>query len=94
MKLTNQEQKVYDYIKEHPGCTSHDITRDTFIQKPCSNIVRMERKGVVVDRIGEKKYPGTKAFKMYSIGVPLTKRVSVVEIIDGVAHETFKEVEI
>lgn len=56
MKLSRQEQKVYDYILAHPGCTTHDITVNTFIQKPCARIVGLERKGVEVKRVGEVRY--------------------------------------
>jgi hypothetical protein len=87
-KLTSQEQKVYAYILAHPGCTSHDITRDTFIQKPCARIVGLESKGVVVSRIGQRKYEGSRAFECYAIGKPLTRFVSQVEVRDGVAIET------
>jgi len=92
--MTPQESKVYYYIKANPGCTTHDITRDTFIQKPCARIVGLEGKGVVVTRRGTVKYEGTKAFARLYIDCPLTKKEQVIEIRDGVAHRSYKTVEI
>jgi hypothetical protein len=65
--LTPQERKVYDYLLEHPGATTHSITVDTFIQKPCARIVGLKRKGINVISIGQKKYSGAKPFEMYAI---------------------------
>jgi len=89
MKLTDQQQKVYDYIKANPGCTTHDITRDTFIQKPCARISDLREKGVMVEIIGEVKYPGTKAFKKYSVTegpnkAPEPSKQMEIKIINGV----------
>lgn len=92
MKLTPQERKVYEYIRDHRGCTTHDITRDTFIQKPCARIADLRAKGVRIESIGQKKYEGSRAFEMYAIGSPLTKRVQRVAIVDGVAVVTYDEV--
>lgn len=94
MKLNPQEEKVYRYILANPGCTTHDITRDTFVQKPCARIVGLESKGVVVERRGEIKYPGTRPFSRLYIGKPLTKRVQRVQVVDGVAHLSYEEVPI
>ena len=81
MKLSPQEKKVYEYIKAHLGCTTHDITRDTFVQKPCARIVGLEQKGVVVERRGQIKYPCTRPFeKLYigkSTGIPRQPNVRV-----------------
>ena len=86
MKLTRQEQKVYDYILAHRGCTTHDIQRDLFIECPSARITGLRTKGVDVQSIGQKKYPHSRPFEMYAIGRPLTKMVSQVEIVDGVAR--------
>ena len=86
MKLTRQEQKVYDYILAHRGCTTHDIQRDLFIGCPSARITGLRTKGVDVQSIGQKKYPHSRPFEMYAIGRPLTKMVSQVEIVDGVAR--------
>lgn len=94
MKLNPQEEKVYRYILENPGCTTHDITRDTFIQKPCARIVGLESKGVVVERRGEVKYPGTRPFSRLYIGKPLTKKVLRMEIIGNVAVPRWEEVDV
>jgi hypothetical protein len=93
-KLTPQEKKVYAYILAHRGCTSHDITRDTFIQKPCARIADLRAKGVDVRSIGQKKYPGTRAFECYAIGEPLKRTVSKFEVVDGVAVERRVQVSI
>jgi len=87
MTLTPQELKVYRYILAHPGATSHDITRDTFVQKPCARISDLRAKGVDIKSIGQKKYPGTRAFERYAIGEPMMHTVSRVEVVDGVAIE-------
>ena len=92
MKITKQEQKVYDFILANRGCTSHDITSDTFIQKPCARIADLRKKGVSIVSIGQKKYPGTKAFEMYAIGEPIKKQVSSVVIENGVAKEIIESV--
>ena len=91
MKLTRQEQKVYDYILAHRGCTTHDIQRDLFIECPSARITGLRTKGVDVQSIGQKKYPHSRPFEMYAIGRPLTKMVSQVEIVDGVARERWVE---
>lgn len=85
MKLTPQERKVYNYIKANPGCTTHDITRDTFVQKPCARISDLKTKGVEIENVGQVKYPGTRAFEKYAIHSPVTKEVERYEIVDGVA---------
>lgn len=76
MKLSTQEQKVYDYIRKNRGATSHDITRDTFVQKPCARLADMRAKGVKITSIGQKKYPGSRAFEMYAIDEAPTRMVS------------------
>jgi len=63
MKLSKQEKKVYDYILANPGCTSHDITIHTFVQKPCARVVGLENKGIVIERRGEIKYGDSRPFK-------------------------------
>jgi hypothetical protein len=87
MPMTKQQEKVYRYIMNNRGCTTHDIVRDTFIQKPCARISELRALGVKVVSIGHKKYPGSKAFEMYAIEEPLMKVKSVFEIRDGVAFE-------
>ena len=73
--LTRQQQKVYDYIASHKGCTTHDITRDTFIQVPSARITEMRAAGVPIISIGTKRYGNeTKAFECYAIeGAPEPK---------------------
>ena len=92
LHISNQERKVYEYIRDHNGCTTHDITRDTFIQKPCARIVGLQSKGVAIEVVGEVKYEGTRPFKKYALQTQLTKKVSRVEIVDGVAYEKWETV--
>ena len=95
VKLTPQELKVYDYIKDHPGCTTHDITRDTFIQKPCARIADLRRKGVGIESVGQEKYPGTRAFEKYAITKQLTKRVQRTKLTpEGTMRVWYEEVPI
>lgn len=74
MNFSPQERKVYDYILAHPGCTTHDITKDIFVQKPCARIVGLESKGIKVVRRGQEKYPGTRPFEKLYIDSPLIKK--------------------
>lgn len=90
--MTKQQEKVYRYILTHPGCTTHDIMRDTFIQCPSGRLSEIRAMGVKIVSVGQKKYPGSKAFEMYAIESPLMKKVSRVEIVDGRAIEQMVEV--
>jgi Helix-turn-helix domain len=68
MKLTKQEQKVCDYIREHRGCTTRDIQRDLLIECPSARITGLRKKGVLVTTVGQKKkYPGARPFEMYAV---------------------------
>lgn len=66
-KLTKQEKKVYDYILNHRGCTTHDIQRDSFIECPSARITAMRQKGIKIVSIGKKRYPDSRPFEMYAI---------------------------
>lgn len=85
--MTKQQQKVYDFIKKHPGATTKDIMLQTGIQCPSGRISELRAAGVDIQEVGTVKYPGSKAFVKYKIGKPLTKTISRVEIVDGVAVE-------
>ena len=76
LKLSKQEQKVYDFIRDNPGCTTHDITIHTFVQKPCARVVGLESKGIVIERRGEVKYGDSRPFKKLYLAKPLTKQKS------------------
>lgn len=91
MNLTPQEEKVC-YILAHPGCTSHNITRDTFIQKPCARIVGLESKDVVVKRVGQTKYPGSRPFKCFAIEGQFTKQVTRVVERGGKLYKVLETV--
>jgi hypothetical protein len=67
MKLTKQEQKVYNFIRDHRGATTKDIERELGITCPSARITYLRDKGVNIKSIGQKKYPGTRAFEMYAI---------------------------
>ena len=70
--MTKQQLKVYKYILDHPGCTTRDIVRDTFVSCPSGRIT--ELRGIVeIKEVGTVKYPGTKAFVKYAIDTPLKK---------------------
>lgn len=90
--MTKQQRKVYEYIRDHEGCTTKDIMRDTGIQCPSGRISEMRADGIDIVSVGKVKYEGSKAFEKYAIGKPLTKKVSTVQIVDGVAKEIISEV--
>ena len=66
-KLNSQENKVYRYIEDNYGCTTHDIQADLFIQCPSARITKIRQKGYPLVGVGLKKYPNTKPFVMYAI---------------------------
>jgi hypothetical protein len=66
-KLTKQEQKVFNYIRDHRGCTTRDLQRDLLIECPSARITGLRNKGIVVTTIGQKKYPGARPFEMYAV---------------------------
>lgn len=90
--MTKQQNKVYRYILSNRGCTTKDIMRDTGIQCPSGRISELRELGVRIESIGQKKYEGSRAFEMYAIASPLTKRVQRVAIVDGVAVISYDEV--
>ena len=69
-KLTPQENKVYRYIEDNTGCTTHDIQTDLFIQCPSARISKIRQKGYPLISIGQKKYPDARPFEMYAIDEP------------------------
>ncbi len=92
--MTSQQEKVYRYILNHRGCTTHDIMRDTFIQCPSGRISELRAMGVDIQEIGTIRYEGTKAFVRYAIGKPLTKTRSRFEVVNGMAREVIETVAI
>jgi len=70
MNFTKQQQKVYDYIKKHPGCTTFDIRRDTFVSCPTGRMSEMRGLGIVFLEVGDVSYPGSKPFKKYALPEP------------------------
>jgi hypothetical protein len=70
MKLSKQQQKVYDYIQANPGSKTKDIRDATFVQCPTGRMSEMRGLGIVFKEVGEKTYPGAKPFKMYAIDEP------------------------
>jgi hypothetical protein len=82
--LTKQQQKVYAYIRDHRGCTTSDIQRDTKIECPSGRIAEMRKAGVEIISVGQKKYEGSRAFECYAIGEEIHKPKQVVEqLADG-----------
>jgi len=67
MNLSKQCEKVYDYIRSHPGCTNLDIINGTGLAYPSARIAALRKAGVPVIVIGKKKAPGTEAFKQFAI---------------------------
>jgi hypothetical protein len=67
MNLTKQERKVFDYILAHPGCTTRDIQRDTWITCPSGRITEMRKKSIAIISVGKKHYDGAHPFEMYAI---------------------------
>lgn len=80
MKLTPQEQKVFNYIRAHPGCTTRDIQRDLWIECPSARITGLRNKGVPVREVGTVKYPGARPFTKYAIG-PMKRTVTKVMVV-------------
>jgi hypothetical protein len=67
IQLGRQQRKVYDYIKAHPGATTHDIQFETWVSYPSGRITEMRQLGVPIISIGQKKYGHSKPFEMYAI---------------------------
>ena len=67
---------------------------ETGIQCPSGRISELRDAGVEFEELGKVKYPGAQPFTKYGIKKRLTKRVQEVNVVDGVAVETFKEVAI
>jgi Helix-turn-helix domain len=67
MKLTRQQRRVLDFIKNNRGATTKDIMLGTGIQCPSGRITELRQAGVNIISVGKKKYPGAHAFEMYAI---------------------------
>lgn len=73
MNLTNQEQKVYDYIKANRGCTTREIQHDTWITCPSARITEINKKArrdnlpEPIVSIGKRHYDGAHPFECYAI---------------------------
>jgi hypothetical protein len=61
MNLSKQCEKVYDYIRSHPGCTNLDIINGTGLAYPSARIAALRKAGVPVIVIGKKKAPGKRS---------------------------------
>lgn len=86
--LSGQHKQVYEYLRDHPGATVREMRDNTFpgVQKPCMRMSELKKTyGVDIVDIGRNKHRE----KMYKLNSQLTKRKSVVSIIDGRAVETF-----
>ncbi|MGB6535314.1 MAG: helix-turn-helix domain-containing protein [Xanthobacteraceae bacterium] len=67
MNLSKQCQKVYDYIKAHPGCTTLDIINATAVAYPSRRIAELRRAGVPIIVVGDMKIPGARPFKRLAL---------------------------
>ncbi len=67
MNLSKQCEKVYEYIRSHPGCTTLDIINDTAIAYPSHRIAQLRRAGVPIIVIGHKTLPGARPFKRLAL---------------------------
>jgi Helix-turn-helix domain len=54
MKLNKQEQKVYNFIRDHRGATTKDIERELGITCPSARITYLRDKDVNIKSIGQK----------------------------------------
>ncbi|WP_295133395.1 hypothetical protein [uncultured Reyranella sp.] len=78
-RLTKQQRKVFDYIRAHRGCTTKDIMLGTGVQCPSGRVTEirqaLEGSSLKLVSIGQRKYPGSKAFERYAIEGTVMKRV-------------------
>lgn len=78
-QLTKQQRKVFDYIRAHRGCTTKDIQRDIGVSCPSGRITEirdaLEGSQLKLVSVGQRKYPGSKAFECYAIEGTVLKRV-------------------
>ena len=88
MKLNPQQKAVYDYLKERDA-TIVELRNALFIAKPCMRISEINRK---YPKTIVTKYKKNNGEHVKGITTPLTKKVSQIEIVNGVAVETMKEV--
>ena len=99
MKLNRQQKAVYDFILAHPACTVQQIREATLQRKPDMRISEINysyqlehEKGIpnlkddaknLIVNVGRNKYREV----LKSVRAPLTRTVSKVEIVDGIAVE-------
>ncbi len=67
MTLNNQQQRVYDFLLEHPGSTAREITNATYIDARARMSEMRTHHGVVFKEVGYKRLGSGKPFKMYEI---------------------------
>ena len=78
IKLTKQQQKVHDYILNHPGATTHDIQFATWVSCPSARITEMRQTGVPIISVGQKRYGnGTHPFEMYAIEAQKPEQMAI-----------------
>lgn len=66
-KLNKQQQKVYDYIEQNPGCTTKDIRDATWVQCPTGRMSEMRTLGIVFKEVGVERYGRNQPFKKYAL---------------------------
>ena len=94
MKLNPQQQRIYDYLVQHGEATIVQLRNALFIAKPDMRISEMNRAyqlehGEDLIVTVRKKENGEHVKNLKNI---LTKKVSRVEIVDGVAYEKWETV--
>lgn len=91
MKLSNQQQQVYDYLRENPGCTVRAMHEHIFpgVDKVSARLSELKNKGVQIKKLGRNQYNEMQ----YAIEKLLTKREQSVVIKNGVTYISYKEIQ-
>ncbi len=67
MNLSKQSEKVYEYIRSHPGCTKLEIITGTGVAYPSERIAALRKAGVPIMVVGKKKDLDAGPFKQFAI---------------------------
>jgi hypothetical protein len=85
MNLSNQCQRVYDYIKAHPGCTTLDIINETAVTYPSHRIAELRRAGIPIVVIGDKRVAGAGPFKRLALRQASLDTLPIPGLLPGAA---------
>jgi len=70
--LNRQQQIVYSYIEQHPGCTAREITDSTKVDAR-ARMAEMRGMGLTFKVVGYKQLsPRSKPFKQYALEEKMT----------------------